>query len=36
MQQMVLSQQETNVDVNVVDLEGEDIVKLFKDRNLPK
>ncbi len=36
MQQMVLSQQETNVDVNVVDLDAEELLKLFKDRNLPQ
>lgn len=36
MQQMVLSQEETNIEVTVVDLESEALVKLFKDRNLPK
>jgi hypothetical protein len=35
MQQMVLSQEETNVDITVNDLESEALVKLFKDRNLP-
>jgi transposase-like protein len=35
MQQMVLSQEETNVNVTVVDLESEELVQLFKDRNLP-
>lgn len=36
MQQMTLSQEETNVEVTVVDLESEELLKLFKDRNLPK
>jgi len=35
MQQMVLSQEETNIEVTVVDLDSEELVQLFKDRNLP-
>jgi pyoverdine/dityrosine biosynthesis protein Dit1 len=35
MQQMNLSQEETNVTVVATDLESEELLKLFKDRNLP-
>lgn len=36
MQQMVLSQEETNnVSVTVVDLDSEELLQLFKDKNLP-
>ena len=35
MQQLQMSQEETNVEVTVVDLESDALVKLFKDRNLP-
>ena len=36
MQQMVLSQEETNVEITVNDLESDALLKLFKDRNLPQ
>jgi len=35
MQQLQLNQEETNIEVTVVDLESEALVKLFKDKNLP-
>jgi len=36
MQQLQMSQEETNVEITVNDLEDEALLKLFKDRNLPK
>ncbi len=35
MQQLQLNQEETNIEVTVIDLESEALVKLFKDKNLP-
>lgn len=35
MQQLQMGNDETNIEVTVVDLESEELLKLFKDRNLP-